>query len=870
MPSPLPINLSMPEEIFLPVEIMAVALNISIEPRGTTISIYRDSGSRVSPRLLRPSGGWKDFGFDFLRYDVQEQTFLPRLLTSQSSKSATSSQPIASSASTSSALQNTSSSSTSQSVARNTQSANALSNSSIAPTVTTTGAGATTTGAGATTTTTAPATTIDSAQTATQTAPVLAGSATISNQSSTPNLSALTASTNIPADGGTAVPPPPQTIYNRAVLLGGGAHWGSYDLDYATTMVGGTPPKSGRQFGPLTYSSAFFNAVNVNTGAHFYGGTNFLKGFHDDHLLNGYPTIGFAAVIPFKKWTIAQFSGGGFTKAVPTGGGSTRFLYQRLMNITEASYKPNRHLTTSLATIEFKDTQAVKLNTREGAAYVETYTTWKSRLTELSALGVFGGSKTSATLSGASYAVDIRARRSVNKVLSVFSAFDRYSPNFTNPQITSNYFNRQDVLVGANLNFHSRIGYGASYSNNLTNLQFFKPDQSQTVSMSSIFAPFKSGPQINITGLETFQTKGTALASDATASNNASKIALGTIGLSQVVGGTQLFANVVSIAQTDTTNTTTNITTINLNGSRTLSRFGRVNLNAIFSNQKVFQLTALFTAQIRGASISYGPGYSTNGINSRYTFIFNFTGRPPLVGNISSTYASLLPQTVSTGRLEKIIWLNKNHRAPSGLVGLANQIPQGSLSGIVIRSSDFPILQIKGSPVIENVAVLLDDHVERPCMSDKKGSFHFEHVSPGMHKISLDLSTVPANLAITSPDFFYVRVTAFKDTAASFALSAMGQLEGNLVAGTGVDQANLANTRVYLVDKKGLETISDLDGSYRITDIPAGTYDVKVDAVSLGPEIEVVPSVQKIIVTELGVAKVDKFVIGRKVQIKQF
>jgi len=348
------------------------------------------------------------------------------------------------------------------------------------------------------------------------------------------------------------------------------------------------------------------------------------------------------------------------------------------------------------------------------------------------------------------------------------------------------------------------------------------------------------------------------------------QIALGTIGLSQVVGGTQLFANVVSIAQTDTTNTTTNITTINLNGSRTLSRFGRVNLNAIFSNQKVFQLTALFTAQIRGASISYGPGYSTNGINSRYTFIFNFTGRPPLVGNISSTYASLLPQTVSTGRLEKIIWLNKNHRAPSGLVGLANQIPQGSLSGIVIRSSDFPILQIKGSPVIENVAVLLDDHVERPCMSDKKGSFHFEHVSPGMHKISLDLSTVPANLAITSPDFFYVRVTAFKDTAASFALSAMGQLEGNLVAGTGVDQANLANTRVYLVDKKGLETISDLDGSYRITDIPAGTYDVKVDAVSLGPEIEVVPSVQKIIVTELGVAKVDKFVIGRKVQIKQF
>ncbi len=783
MPSPVLINLSMPAEVFLPVEIMAVALRVSIEPRGGTISIYKDSGSRASPALVRPSGGWKDVGMDFLRYDLQEQTFAPRLLTASASASGNS--------------------------------------------------------------------------------------------------------------AGSAAKVLNPTIYSRTALFGGGAHWGAYDIDSATTLVGGTPPlvrpgtvgastnssttnpASTPKFGPLTYSSAFLNAVNVTTGTRIFGGTNFLKGFHDDRLTNGYPVLGISAIVPYKqRWTFSQFLGGGFTTAIPTGGGTTRFSYRRMLSISEASFSPNRHLTTSIAAIGFKDLDAIKFKTREDGIYAQSYTTWKSRLTNISALALVGASKTAPTLKGGSYAVDIRARRIINSYLTAFGAFDRYSQNFTNPQITSNYFNRQDLLVGVNTNFRNRIGYGASYSHNLTNLQFFKPDVSQSVNLTALFAPFKKGPQFNVTGLHTVQTKGAILSSDilSKAGLPTSKFALGSIGVSQAVLGAQLFANVVSISQTSETGKRNNVTTINLNAARDLPRLGQLTLSSVFSSQKLFQITALFTTNplFRKTILTIGPGYSSNATSQRFTIIVGLSGRPPLAGNFTSNYANLLPQTTSRARLEKLIWLNKNHRNPSGLVGLPNQVPQGSVSGFILQSSDFPIERIKEVAKLSNVIVLLDDHVERPAVADKNGAFHFENITPGMHRISLDLSSVPASLAVTSPEYFYVRISPFKNTLVNFSLSKMGQIEGQLKAGTGMSQEELANTRVYLVGKKGLETVAELDGTFRITDIPAGNYTVQVDSSTLGPAVEVIPLEQKIVVSALETSKLEKFTVGRKVEVKQF
>lgn len=133
--------------------------------------------------------------------------------------------------------------------------------------------------------------------------------------------------------------------------------------------------------------------------------------------------------------------------------------------------------------------------------------------------------------------------------------------------------------------------------------------------MTGALSPFKSGPQINLTGLKTTGVKGSITLNDAiTIPKNPSHFTLASIGMSQNILGTQLAANVISTKETSDTGKTGRVTTINLNASRDIPRLGKVVLSSIFNTHNIFQITALVSSIpiYNNLMLAFGPGYSTN------------------------------------------------------------------------------------------------------------------------------------------------------------------------------------------------------------------------------------------------------------------
>ena len=166
----------------------------------------------------------------------------------------------------------------------------------------------------------------------------------------------------------------------------------------------------------------------------------------------------------------------------------------------------------------------------------------------------------------------------------------------------------------------------------------------------------------------------------------------------------------------------------------------------------------------------------------------------------------------------------------------------GSIAGLVFNDLDLDGLRGRAEPGVPKVAVRLDGETLAVVGSD--GTFDFGSVEVGPHTVELELVTVPASYDLGPGSDVQVEVTKGSTVELPFALLQLGKIRGAIVVVDRTDEdeedANIyerlgANLAVRLTDGHGVSrvTMSDEDGEFEFTSLPANEYRLSVDATSL-------------------------------------
>lgn len=158
--------------------------------------------------------------------------------------------------------------------------------------------------------------------------------------------------------------------------------------------------------------------------------------------------------------------------------------------------------------------------------------------------------------------------------------------------------------------------------------------------------------------------------------------------------------------------------------------------------------------------------------------------------------------------------------APGLLMG-----QRGRIEGVVFQDEPSRGAYVEGMPTIAGVEVVLDG--ERRTRTDRSGRFRFERVPYGRHQVE-------ARYTSDRPTFFTTPSPAYVDTGA-FVSFGIGRVRSSLRGTLRTDAGNgLSGVLVHVrsADRQTSVHTSD-DGSFVAEGLPAGDYDVSVDASSV-------------------------------------
>ncbi len=136
---------------------------------------------------------------------------------------------------------------------------------------------------------------------------------------------------------------------------------------------------------------------------------------------------------------------------------------------------------------------------------------------------------------------------------------------------------------------------------------------------------------------------------------------------------------------------------------------------------------------------------------------------------------------------------------------------------------------------------------EQQVYTDQEGEFHFAPVPPGIHDMIVETAQLPAELQLARPDDLRLRLEQPGDHYMELPVCFIGGLAGTVYEdanGNGVRDAGeqpLGFVRLLLhQDGQAIrETFTDGDGTYFMTDLMSGSYDVQLDVTSLPTRYQV-------------------------------
>lgn len=665
------------------------------------------------------------------------------------------------------------------------------------------------------------------------------------------------------------------------VFLGSGGHLGPLTFNGGARVQGGT----GRNF--LTFNSANLQVRHLRTGLKVYAGDNPLSWFQSKQL-NGYPARGLLMTVPGRRWTLTRFDGLGFTQGIPVGGGTVRLSYERIMSISEIVWRPTERFRTSLATVGFYDRHPFILGAQQHGYYLQSLSAYETPKSSI--LGEFfvGEGKRTQLEKGASYLFDVIAKRNINRRLGVFAEYDRVSPHFSHPQIGNAFVDRSDAIVGGAATISSWLRASCNYSMNQSKLEARRPARIQVINASWNLNPFRNGPTINILGSQTFfrptieenpSLSKTLAAGYAVSFLNQplstltsllqrgigsakSKSTLGTISIDQKIGEYQLSGGATSsVICTQGQFKPTLSNSINTSIGRRVGRLGDVQVLSqigVFTTRTsthTFDIRALYkTPPIFGKTgLVFGPGYSRAGKFQRFSFIASLATSVPYMGSYSMSVNRQLAQTTSAAKYVRTVYLNKN-RGRMGLDTAAEgRVPPfGGITGFVVESAEFPPRDLAKAPKLSFIRVILDGQEGIFREAGKDGKWSFDNIPVGRHRVSISVSSTPAAFTIVSPQTFYLQVLPGQTTQVNFALAKMGQIQGMLKGAENltIERGQLGSVRVFLKEKD-IDTLSDVQGAYALTDVAPGSYTVCVDEAYLPENLTADPK-EKVVKLDSG------------------
>jgi hypothetical protein len=266
------------------------------------------------------------------------------------------------------------------------------------------------------------------------------------------------------------------------------------------------------------------------------------------------------------------------------------------------------------------------------------------------------------------------------------------------------------------------------------------------------------------------------------------------------------------------------------------------------------QSMALTTSQVRNAALNTSLSWILPRdvhliLNGRYSHdastlsVFDAVNiRPDTIDQFREFLANRLRNGYEiTVRVQKTLkWHSPALEARTRMAGgkgVPRVIDFGTIEGVVFNDLDRNGSYDDGEKGVAHVRVTLD--AERSAEVDADGRYVFKNVPAGPHAITIDERSVPAWWDIGARTTTIVEVVKRHTATSSFPLVQLGRLRGRVVVRhwTGsapVEPQSAPGTNVILMLNDGLRlTMTDADGEFEFSGLPAGEYRVHIDTSSL-------------------------------------
>ncbi len=466
--------------------------------------------------------------------------------------------------------------------------------------------------------------------------------------------------------------------------------------------------------------------------------------------------------------------------------------------------------------------------------------------------------------------VDLLIRIKPKEWFNFFGKTAYYAPGFYGLSSNSFYNDRNELTGGFNFNF-SKVNFGASHTTGRLLLDKDKPDKYNIVNIFGNSTPFKKGPSFSANYSKNLSRVNPTLAFDSlilNPINNQNKI---TKSIDDVL-----------------VRRTTSVFRAGL-----MKNWSMTNFNASYNKIDLEKNTNVMIPQI-GADLS--DSFSTFDFNTNRTInnkfgINNFTqlGQkfnqaklgivvgPVFMNKLSfqTQYGALKPKG---DKASGIFSLNLNYDFSKKGTFSLNYDKTDFLSQLFfLMKYSFIGDQLSGVPSVDQViqmakikgrVIILDDITSMATdpnlakglpkvrvyfgnstiVTDKNGAYEINNVSPGLHKVSIDFSDIPAYLATISNESVDLITEKGKETVYNFILAYYGTISGKLeVLGEKPEEIKetppIDGIRVYL-EGTDFEGLTNENGLFEIGDIKPGRYKLLIDPDYVPEEYEIINSTQ--------------------------
>lgn len=479
-------------------------------------------------------------------------------------------------------------------------------------------------------------------------------------------------------------------------------------------------------------------------------------------------------------------------------------------------------------------------------------------------------------------AADTLIRLKPKEWFSIFGKGGYYGPKYYSLNSSTYYTDRNELSGGFNFGFQ-KLSFGGSGTIGHLQLDAKKPDTYKIISGFSNFTPYKKGPTyslsynknlskvnpdlafINIFDPITKANKNIRNLDDILVRRTTSVFRAGLIqnwnmtNLNVSYNQIGLDKNSSFTSPQLGNDFTTSFKSLDFNTNRTVNkklslinftqfsdrykqaRLG-VRVGPIFKNKLSFQTQIGYFVPKKGDSF---PSYNLNlnyDFSKKGSFSLNYDKnkflsqifllmRYNFVGDQQSGVPSV-EQILKNGKIRgRVVILDESKPTAPAVGGMA------AAQGITLA---------KGLP---KVRIYFGNHT---IITDKDGYYEIDGVSPGIHKVSIDFSDIPAYLAAISNESVDVNVERGKVSDYDFILSYYGSAEGKLeLIGENLDitknkeEVSIEGIRIYL-EGTDFEGLTNEDGTFVIGDVKPGKYKILVDPDFLPEYLEVVNEPQEI------------------------